>query len=36
MRKGENQNEEYKQSWNENCLKTMCAFAKSTLMTVWQ
>ena len=29
MRKGENQNKEYKQAWNDNCLKTICAFANT-------
>jgi ATP-dependent DNA helicase RecG len=29
MRKVENQNKEYKQAWNENCLKTICAFANT-------
>ncbi len=29
MGKVENQNREYKQSWNENCLKTICAFANT-------
>ncbi|MDP3015961.1 MAG: ATP-binding protein [Deltaproteobacteria bacterium] len=29
MRKGENQNKEFKQAWNENCLKTICAFANT-------
>jgi len=29
MSKVENQNREYKQSWNENCLKTICAFANT-------
>jgi len=30
MRKVENQNKEYKQTWNENCFKTICAFANTT------
>jgi predicted HTH transcriptional regulator len=29
MRKVENQNAEFKQTWNENCLKTICAFANT-------
>ena len=29
MRKNENQNKEFKQAWNENCLKTICAFANT-------
>jgi len=29
MGKVENQNKEYKQDWNENCLKTICAFANT-------
>ncbi|MFH1287193.1 MAG: ATP-binding protein [bacterium] len=29
MSKVENQNKEYKQAWNENCLKTICAFANT-------
>ncbi len=29
MRKDENQNKEYKQAWNDNCLKTICAFANT-------
>jgi len=29
MRKVENQNKEFKQVWNENCLKTICAFANT-------
>lgn len=29
MRKVENQNKEFKQSWNDNCLKTICAFANT-------
>ncbi|MFA4911628.1 MAG: ATP-binding protein [Desulfobacteria bacterium] len=29
MRKVENQNKEFKQAWNENCLKTICAFANT-------
>jgi ATP-dependent DNA helicase RecG len=29
MRKIENQNKEYKQAWNDNCLKTICAFANT-------
>ena len=29
MRKVEDQNKEYKQVWNENCLKTICAFANT-------
>jgi len=30
MGKAENQNREYKRSWNENCLKTICGFANSS------
>ncbi|KUG23387.1 atp-dependent dna helicase [hydrocarbon metagenome] len=30
MRKIEDQNREFKQSWNENSLKTICAFANSS------
>jgi len=29
MRKVENQNKEFKQAWNDNCLKTICAFANT-------
>ena len=29
MRKIENQNKEFKQAWNENCLKTICAFSNT-------
>jgi ATP-dependent DNA helicase RecG len=29
MRKAENQNKEFKQAWNDNCLKTICAFANT-------
>jgi ATP-dependent DNA helicase RecG len=29
MRKVEDQNKEFKQTWNENCLKTICAFANT-------
>ncbi|MBN2373558.1 ATP-binding protein [bacterium] len=29
MARVENQNKEYKQTWNENCLKTICAFANT-------
>jgi ATP-dependent DNA helicase RecG len=29
MRKVENQNKEFKQAWNENCFKTICAFANT-------
>ncbi|KAF0156634.1 MAG: ATP-dependent DNA helicase RecG [Syntrophaceae bacterium] len=29
MRKVENQNKEFKQTWNDNCLKTICAFANT-------
>jgi ATP-dependent DNA helicase RecG len=29
MRKVENQNKEFKQVWNDNCLKTICAFANT-------
>ncbi|MBU4479200.1 MAG: putative DNA binding domain-containing protein [Candidatus Omnitrophica bacterium] len=29
MCKVENQNKEYKQSWNDNCLRTICAFANT-------
>ena len=27
MKKSENQSKEFKRDWNENCLKTICAFA---------
>ena len=30
MRKIEDQNQEFKQVWNDNCLKTICAFANTT------
>jgi len=30
MRKNENQNKEFKQAWNENCFKTICAFSNTT------
>lgn len=29
MRKVENQNKEFKQVWNDNCLKTICAYANT-------
>jgi ATP-dependent DNA helicase RecG len=29
MRKVENQSKEFKEAWNENCLKTICAFANT-------
>jgi predicted HTH transcriptional regulator len=32
MRKVENQNMEYKQAWNDNCLKTICAFANTDIV----
>ena len=34
MRKVENQNKEFKQAWNENCFKTICAFA-NTAEKLW-
>jgi len=30
MKKAENQNIEFKRAWNENCFKTVCAFANSS------
>lgn len=35
MKKAENQNIEFKQAWNENSFKTVCAFANSSGGTIY-